>query len=905
MSYIKKKNFEFFLFLTKYFLKKHKFESKINKLKIWLLNYLNRYSKKNIEINLIRLKYIYLNNSMLVELIARKLITKKRSLLKVKRKIFARVKLVRYNKYKPKDKINIFNIMGINSLRELSTLKSNNNYLYLELLSRIKYKFISGIRLIAAGRLTKRNIAARAVKAMTYKGNLKNIDSSHRSMSIPAMRGDWRPNLEFTVVHNTTKTGSFGIKGWISYYGYSTSSKPQTCNVLDPLITKNLADYLLFKQAFEIIKSKKHLTFEGINEVDEIKNSMNKSRVIIENTEIKKKIKSSLFSVKKGYHTLINPSNGLNIIFILFNINNIRSFNYNTLGIINSLSNKRSYHSLTRSLNSSNLFNKINIISYNNYSTLSNRNSSKNTSSAQTNNKNILLKYLKITLKLILSIIIIFYVQNLIIPLLRPNLDNLLAFVSNFHNVSFLQTIINITKSNLFDWAFYFFSFLGAYNMIDYLSIHLEKIIKNIFYQKLNLTGINENKELNKNSKLFINFMENSNEQDPEVRASNTGNANPSFWDTVLNRPNNSQNENSDERVSNKSTTQNIEADSSESNNNSRPKRRRINQSSKVLTELNKDQSEDNRPLRRKTRLSKHSQKVNSNTQKETASSGELFDSQQNNTNNQNNPDQREGTWQFFKQGFYKNEKGLKDYFEGGFVFFPKGSNTKNVFAGTYVNKNSPTVFTFLNPNESDGNWHYFKQDKYLDKTTGRKKFFEGGYVFLPSDCENGVWSAIQHSSKTPPYHVTDSSNADINEPSGVYGYQASKTSVYRGQEKIDYDIMKAQRVFENKTVFETMPKANNSIIETLKHIFGERFWEWNRLNARACGIPSKDNDLYNIRIHRYANEVIRHVKSLHELENKYKKGELAKLDYEEQKNKIIIYILDEERKLKYLKNVR
>jgi hypothetical protein len=127
---------------------------------------------------------------MLVELIARKLITKKRSLLKVKRKIFARVKLVRYNKYKPKDKINIFNIMGINSLRELSTLKSNNNYLYLELLSRIKYKFISGIRLIAAGRLTKRNIAARAVKAMTYKGNLKNIDSSHRSMSIPAMRGD-------------------------------------------------------------------------------------------------------------------------------------------------------------------------------------------------------------------------------------------------------------------------------------------------------------------------------------------------------------------------------------------------------------------------------------------------------------------------------------------------------------------------------------------------------------------------------------------------------------------------------------------------------------------------------------------------------------------------------------------
>jgi len=34
MGYIKKKNFEFFLFLTNYFFKKHKFDSRINKLKI-------------------------------------------------------------------------------------------------------------------------------------------------------------------------------------------------------------------------------------------------------------------------------------------------------------------------------------------------------------------------------------------------------------------------------------------------------------------------------------------------------------------------------------------------------------------------------------------------------------------------------------------------------------------------------------------------------------------------------------------------------------------------------------------------------------------------------------------------------------------------------------------------------
>ena len=440
--------------------------------------------------------------------------------------------------------------------------------------------------------------------------------------------------------------------------------------------------------------------------------------------------------------------------------------------------------------------------------------------------------------------------------------------------------------------------------MIDYLSIHLEKTIKNIFYQKLNLTGINENKELNKNSKLFINFMENPN-KNSEVRASNTKNTKRSFGDTNLNIPNNSQNENSDERVSNISATQNIEADSSESNNNPRPRRRRINQSSKILTELDNDQSEDN-TTGRKTRSNKHSQKVNSNSQKETStSSGELINSQQNNTDNQNNPDQIEGTWHFFKKGYYKNDNGLKDYFYGGFVFFPKGFNTKNVFAGTYVNKDSPSVFVFLNPDESDGNWHYFKEGKYLNKTTVRQKSFEGGYAFLPSNCENGVWSAIQYSSKAPPYPVTDSSNANIDELSGVSGYQVSRLPQYIGQEKINYDIMKAHRVFEDKTVFETMPKSNNSIVETLKHIFGDRFWEWKKLNNSACGISSKDNNDYNSRMSKYANEVVRHVKSLHTLENIYNKGEINKIDYEEKRSGILMYIFYEEKKLRYFKSVR
>lgn len=43
-----------------------------------------------------------------------------------------------------------------------------------------------------------------------------------------------------------------------------------------PLITQKRADYLLFKQAFELINRKEHLTMEGLNKIVSIKASMNK-----------------------------------------------------------------------------------------------------------------------------------------------------------------------------------------------------------------------------------------------------------------------------------------------------------------------------------------------------------------------------------------------------------------------------------------------------------------------------------------------------------------------------------------------------------------------------------------------------------------------------------------------------
>jgi len=42
-----------------------------------------------------------------------------------------------------------------------------------------------------------------------------------------------------------------------------------------PLITQKLADYLLFKQAFELVKRKMHLTPEGLQKIVNIKASIN------------------------------------------------------------------------------------------------------------------------------------------------------------------------------------------------------------------------------------------------------------------------------------------------------------------------------------------------------------------------------------------------------------------------------------------------------------------------------------------------------------------------------------------------------------------------------------------------------------------------------------------------------
>lgn len=90
--------------------------------------------------------------------------------------------------------------------------QSRINDTYKDFLQSINYKFPIGIRLGIAGRLTKRNVAARSIKKYTYIGSIKNIDSSFRNQSVSYLRSCFRPNLEYNQNNSLARTGAFTVR---------------------------------------------------------------------------------------------------------------------------------------------------------------------------------------------------------------------------------------------------------------------------------------------------------------------------------------------------------------------------------------------------------------------------------------------------------------------------------------------------------------------------------------------------------------------------------------------------------------------------------------------------------------------------------------------------------------------
>jgi hypothetical protein len=237
-----------------------------NKLKNWFIlglkKIISKIYHKKVEFNFVNLKYLHLNSDIFSESIAIKLKNRENRLLRVLKKALKLVKLPSLSKLSfyglPSAKINEkFNAcalknesltLNLNSyismlkdkdvLHELlykifprwgeantentsinrqarSSLRVKNN-LQENILNSTKHKNIYGVRLEAAGRLSRRLTASRSVFKLKYKGSLKNINSSYKGLSTVMLRGNTRSNIQLTKISSKTRNGAFGLKGWIS-----------------------------------------------------------------------------------------------------------------------------------------------------------------------------------------------------------------------------------------------------------------------------------------------------------------------------------------------------------------------------------------------------------------------------------------------------------------------------------------------------------------------------------------------------------------------------------------------------------------------------------------------------------------------------------------------------------------
>lgn len=165
---------------------------------------------KNIEFNFINLRYFYLNSDILSESILLKITKNRKRLLfffnKLKNKVKIQKKKIILGEYLEKKNINI------------KPYFNNKNLLESYIINNLKYKHITGFRLEARGRLSKRYTASRSMYKVSYIGNLLNLDSSYKGLSTILLKGNLDSNLQYTKLNSKTRIGSFGLKGWVSGY---------------------------------------------------------------------------------------------------------------------------------------------------------------------------------------------------------------------------------------------------------------------------------------------------------------------------------------------------------------------------------------------------------------------------------------------------------------------------------------------------------------------------------------------------------------------------------------------------------------------------------------------------------------------------------------------------------------
>lgn len=224
-----------------------------NNFLLGLKNVISKLYNKKIEFNFVNLKYIYLNSDILSRSIASRLRNRRNRLLTVLNKavLLANIPSVNnkwefdssnnntVNNRTIKDKnlsfiktiasfdgpvhinsdslnlllrkINLSNVPCSIESKKLNATQKNA-------LSSVNNKAVFGVRLEAAGRLTRRLTASRSVSKLKYRGSIKNINSSRYGLSSLILKGNLRSNLQYTKISSKTRNGSFGLKGWVSAY---------------------------------------------------------------------------------------------------------------------------------------------------------------------------------------------------------------------------------------------------------------------------------------------------------------------------------------------------------------------------------------------------------------------------------------------------------------------------------------------------------------------------------------------------------------------------------------------------------------------------------------------------------------------------------------------------------------
>lgn len=223
-------------FILKFYLNKYKFDKVILNI---LGTLINKILNKKIVFNIINLKSIAYNSDLFTKILtlnlrkrffniykATDIILNKAVLPKInnfkERSIFIkRKKNFIGNVHKNLNYIFISNKYNLNNLLKeiyLTNTTKKNGKIYLihkGIFNNIKYKLMRGIRLEIKGRLTKRYRADRALYNVSWKGGLKNIDSSFKKLSAVHFIGYRNSNVEYSLYTSKRRIGAYAIKGWL------------------------------------------------------------------------------------------------------------------------------------------------------------------------------------------------------------------------------------------------------------------------------------------------------------------------------------------------------------------------------------------------------------------------------------------------------------------------------------------------------------------------------------------------------------------------------------------------------------------------------------------------------------------------------------------------------------------